>query len=154
LRDPALVPAVIARALGLHENVDRPAARVREVLRDKDLLLLLDNCEQVRGLAPFVAQLLTECPALVILATSRAPLRLRWERQYPVLPLATPDPDRLPPLAALAAMPAVALFLARARASVPTFALTAANAAEVAALCARLDGLPLAIEMAAARISL
>jgi predicted ATPase/DNA-binding CsgD family transcriptional regulator len=155
IRDPEQVPGVIARALGLREGVDRPAAvRVSEVLRDKDLLLILDNCEQILGIAPFVGQLLGACPALVILATSRAPLRIRWERQFPVLPLAIPDPERLPPLAALAALPSVALFLDRARAAAPTFALTAANAPEVATLCARLDGLPLAIEMAAARIGL
>lgn len=155
LRDPALVPDAIAHTLGVREGSDRTAAaRLQETLRDKDLLLLLDNCEHIMGIAPFVGQLLTECPSLVILATSRAPLRLRWEYQYPVPPLAMPNLAQLPPLTTLATVSAVALFLDRARAVVPTLALTTANASVIATICVRLDGLPLAIEMAAARVGL
>ena len=91
---------------------------------------------------------------MAVLATSREPLRLRWERALPVGPLAVPDPQHLPPLPELAAVPAVALFVERARAGAPAFGLTAENASAVAGLCARLDGLPLAIELVAARAAL
>ena len=121
-------------------------------LADKRLLLLLDNCEQVLAAAPDVAALLAACPTVSILATSRAPLHVRGEREFPLLPLPLPAADRLPPLEELAQVPAVALFVERASASQPDFALTAENAAAVAAICRRLDGLPLAIELAAARV--
>lgn len=152
LTDPALVPDAIRRALGLRGRDDRPVQeQVREALRDRDLLLLLDNFEHLAGAAPAVADLLASCPALVILVTSRTPLRLRWGHQYRVAPLAVPDPAARGS-AELTANPAVALFLDRARAVDGTFAPTAEDSAAIAAICARLDGLPLAIEMAAAQV--
>ncbi|MFN8537364.1 MAG: tetratricopeptide repeat protein [Thermomicrobiales bacterium] len=132
--------------------VDR-AATLREHLRDRQTLLVLDNFEQVLPAAPLVAELLAACPLLVILVTSRAPLRLARERVYALPPLAFPDPDRAVAPAALADYGAPALFVARARSVRPEFTLTAANAAVVAAICARLDGLPLALELAAARLT-
>ncbi|MFN8511955.1 MAG: tetratricopeptide repeat protein [Chloroflexia bacterium] len=131
-----------------------PLATLAAALRDRQLLLLLDNFEHLTGATPDVAALLLACPALTVLATSRAPLRLRGEQEYRVPPLGLPDPaDSADPAVALAA-DAVRLFVARAQESQPEFALTAANAAAVAAICRRLDGLPLAIELAAARIKL
>ena len=127
----------------------RPSPRS---LRQRRLLLLLDNCEQVLAAAPDVAALLAACPTLAILATSREPLHLRAEREVPVAPLPLPDPAKPLPLGDVARGAAVALFVERARASQPDFALTADNAAAVAGICHRLDGLPLAIELAAARI--
>ena len=116
------------------------------------MLLVLDNCEQVLEAAADVAALLAACPDLVILATSRIPLHIRAEREVAVTPLSLPDPDRLPPLVELARVPAVALFVERARAARADFALTTGNARRLPAICQRLDGLPLAIELAAARV--
>ena len=154
LRDPDLVAAAIAGAVGVRERAGQalPAA-LRAALRDKDVLLVLDNFEHVAAAAPLVADLLAAAPRLRILATSRARLRVGGEHVYPVPPLPIPDPARLPPLADLAAVPAVALLVQRATAAAPDFALDAANAAAVAALCARLDGLPLALELAATRLT-
>lgn len=147
--EPAALPAVIARALALSAAED--AAALVAALRDRDLLLVLDNLEQLRAGSGLLADLLAACPQLVILATSRVALRLRAERRHPVAP---------PPIAGatasvndLAANPAIALFVARARAADPAFALTNGNAPAVAHLCARLDGLPLALELAAARVA-
>jgi len=186
--DPGLVAATIAQALGLrpfvpparHDEMllDDPvpgAAAVRrgviEYLRRRRVLLVLDNFEQIVAAAPLVADLLASCPDLRVLATSRAALRLRGERDYPVAPLAVPaalpepntgqggqggragnitDQD----LANLALNPAVDLFVQRAREVRSDFALTVENAAALAAICIRLDGLPLAIELAAARVRL
>jgi predicted ATPase len=120
-------------------------------LRDRRLLVVLDNVEQVVSAAPVLGELLAACAGLTILATSRQPLRLRAEREYPVAPLALPDLDRLPVTADLARIPAVDLFVRRAEAARRTFALTAENARTVAEIAVRLDGLPLAIELAAAR---
>jgi len=154
LRDPALALPAIARTLGLTAQGSRPAADVLAThLRDRHLLLVLDNCEQVLAAAPEVAALRAACPGLRVLATSRMALRVRGEQVYPVPPLAIPAPDRLPPLAALEQIAAVVLFVQRATAADPAFALSPANAAAVAAICARLDGLPLAIELAAARVA-
>jgi len=154
LRDPALVLPAIARALGLIAQGSRPAADVLAAyLRERQLLLVLDNCEQVVEAAPEVAALRAACPGLRVLATSRAALRVRGEQVYPVPPLATPDPGRLLSAEALGEVAAVALFVQQARAALPTFALTPSNAAAVAAICVRLDGLPLAIELAAARVA-
>jgi len=154
LRDPALVLPAIAQALGLTAQGSRPAAGVLAAhLRDRHLLVVLDNCEQVAEAAPEVAALRAACPGLRVLATSRVALRVRGEQVYPVPPLATPAPDHLPPLAALEQVAAVALFVQRARAADPAFALNPSNAAAMAEICVRLDGLPLAIELAAARVA-
>ncbi len=123
-------------------------------LRGRQTLLLLDNFEHVVAAAPLGADLLAACPAVKILVTSRASVHVRGEHEYPVLPLALPDLADLPPVDALAGVPAIALFVERAQAVTPDFALTAANARAVAAICRRLDGLPLALELAAARIKL
>jgi len=152
LRDPALVLSAIAAALGLSDLGDEPLlTRLQWALHDREVLLLLDNVEHVLEAAPQVALLLATAPRLAILSTSRVLLRLAGEQVYPVPPLALPDPADPPTPDTVAQAPAVALFLARARARTPDFAITPANAPEVAAICARLDGLPLAIELAAAR---
>jgi predicted ATPase len=146
--------AAVAVALGVRETPGSPLdGALRAAVRGRDLLLVLDNCEHVVGAAgELAADLLAAAPALRILATSRTPLRLRGEQEIPVPPLALPDLDALPPVATLAGVPAVRLFVERARAVRPDFALTPVNAAVVAEICARLDGLPLALELAAARL--
>jgi predicted ATPase/class 3 adenylate cyclase len=155
LNDPTLVIPTIARALGIRESMGQPLfARLVEVLQQKPVLLLLDNFEQVVEAAPQVADLLTSCPQLKLLVTSREVLHVRSEHEFAVPPLALPDPAHLPKLAALARTPAVALFLQRAQAARPEFKLTSTNARAVAEICVRLDGLPLAIELAAARMKL
>src|SRR5581483_6249223 len=151
--DPEFVPAAIAAAFGVREAPGQPLLdTLSAYLREKVSLLVLDNFEHLLPAAPVVSDLLARCPRLMVLATSRAPLRLAGEQELPVPPLALPDVDAAPAPAPLLASPAVALFCDRAQAVRPDFALTAANAAEVAALCRRLDGLPLAIELAAARV--
>jgi predicted ATPase/DNA-binding XRE family transcriptional regulator len=153
--DPASVLATIAQALGLREASERPVVdQLDDFLREREVLLVLDNFEHLAAAAPAVAALLERCPRLRLLVTSRERLRLRAEQVYPVLPLALPDSSARETLATLAGNPAVALFVARARAAQPDFALTEANAGAIAAICARLDGLPLAIELAAARVRL
>jgi len=140
LRDPALALPAVAQALGLTAQSSRPAAEVLAAhLRERQLLLVLDNCEQVLEAAPDVVALRVACPGLRVLATSRVALRVRGEQVYPVPPLAIPAPSRLPPLAALEQVAAVALFVQRARAADPAFALSPTNAAAVAAICARLN---------------
>jgi predicted ATPase/class 3 adenylate cyclase len=155
LRDPSLVVARIASTLSVREA---PGEDLRDTLAaflaEKRLLLVLDNFEQVLAAAADIAALLAACPQLAVLATSREPLHLRAEREFPVLPLALADEAAPPALADLARVPAVALFVDRASASNPGFTLTDDNAAAVAAICRRLDGLPLAIELAAARTRL
>jgi predicted ATPase/DNA-binding XRE family transcriptional regulator len=155
ITDPQLVVTAIAAALGVREVPDAP---LRETvighLGERHLLLVLDNCEQVLEVASDVAALLAACPKLCLLATSREPLHIRAEREIAVAPLPVPDPNRLPPLADLERVPAVALFVERARAASADFMLTQDNAVAVAGICQRLDGLPLAIELAAARIKL
>ena len=118
------------------------------------MLLVLDNCEHLTGLDRVLAGLQASAPGLVVLATSRAPVSRAAEHSFPVPPLALPDLHRLPPPAALAAVPSVALLVVRAQAVDPRFALTAHNAHDAAEICVRLDGLPLAIELAAARLPL
>jgi predicted ATPase/DNA-binding CsgD family transcriptional regulator len=153
IRDPALVLSAIAQTLGVREVRDRPlAVALATFLKRRQALLVLDNCEQVLEAAPEAGALLAACPAVQILATSRAPLRVRGETLLPVPPLALPDPAKELPLDALAQTEAVALFAQRAHAGDPGFALTEQNAAVVAEVCRRLDGLPLAIELAAARL--
>jgi predicted ATPase/DNA-binding SARP family transcriptional activator len=152
LRDAALVVPAIMSALGLPDRSDRlPLAQLCEALRDRELLLLLDNFEHVAAAAGDVAALLAAAPRLHVLVTSRALLRISGEHRFSVPPLSLADPVRLPTLDALAQVESVALFLARARARLPAFQLSAANAHDIATICARLDGLPLAIELAAAR---
>ena len=153
--DAALVLPTIARALGVvAEAVEERAAvaRLAAALRDRRLLLTVDNLEHVVDAAPALAALLEACPGIAVLATSRRPLRLMGEHEFPLAPLAAPRPGSNRPLAEVAATPAVALFVTRAGAASASFALTEANAAAVAEICARLDGLPLAIELAAARV--
>ncbi len=153
VRDPERVAFEIAQALRVREFLDWPLlARLKEYLRPRVLLLVLDNFEQVLTAAPDVAELLAACPHLKVLVTSRAPLRLSAEHEFPVPPLAHPDPARLPPPDTLADYPAVALFVDRARSAKPDFALNPQNARAVAEICLRLDGLPLALELAASRI--
>jgi predicted ATPase/DNA-binding CsgD family transcriptional regulator len=160
IADPALVLPTIAQALGVRESGCRPAADLLAAfLQPRHLLLMLDNCEQIRPAAPQLAALLAACSHLVLLVTSRAPLRLAGEQRFPVAPLSLPAPPAENttrtgdlPLARIAAAPAVQLFVARAQAVAPDFALSDENGATVAAICCRLDGLPLAIELAAARV--
>jgi predicted ATPase/DNA-binding CsgD family transcriptional regulator len=152
LRDPTLVPATLAAALALvpapnHSLVD---ALVRQ-LRSRQTLLLLDNCEHVVvAVAELVSVLLEHCPAVQVLATSRTPLRVRGEQVLPVPTLAVPSAG-ISTVDDIRTAPAVALFMQRARAADPRFAVTEQNAAAVTELCRHLDGLPLAIELAAAR---
>jgi predicted ATPase/transcriptional regulator with XRE-family HTH domain len=153
ITDPQLVVPAIAAALGVRETADTPLQEtVIWHLRERRLLLMLDNCEQVLEAATDVAALLAACPNLSILATSREPLHIRAEHEIAVVPLPLPDPGRPLPLTDLERVPAVALFVERAQAANAGFVLTADNAAAVAGICQRLDGLPLAIELAAARI--
>jgi len=150
LADPALVSSTVAQALGVREAGDRPLAdRLVDALRGRALLLVLDNFERVVEAAPLIARLLASSPSVKALATSREPLRLSVERVVAVPPLNLPDPAR--PVEELAAADAVRLFAERAEAARADFALTAENAPAVAEVCRRLDGLPLAIELAAAR---
>jgi predicted ATPase/DNA-binding XRE family transcriptional regulator len=153
--DPASVPATIAHTLGLLDQGDRPVLEtLAKRLNDKQTLLLLDNFEQVVEAAPAVSYLLERCPQLSVLVTSRAALHVRGERQFPVPSLDLPDLQALPSTELLARNPAVALFVERAQAVKPGFVLTEDNAPAVATICVHLDGLPLAIELAAARVRL
>lgn len=159
LTDPALVAATIARALGIQETGSAPIGDVlRQQLKPQRRLLLLDNFEQVAAAALEVANLLADCPRLSVLATSRLALRVQGEREMPVGPLALPSAWRSRGQRITAERvresPAVALFVARAQAHRPDFQLTEANALAVAAICDRLDGLPLAIDLAASRVKL
>ena len=153
--DPGLVASSIVRRLGLQESGPTPVEEMLlGYLRNRDLLLVLDNVEHLLAAAPFIGELLAGCPSLRVLATSRAALRLHGEREYAVPPLGLPDLARLPPAEEFGRYHAIALFAERAAAVTARFEITPANFADVAALCARLDGLPLAIELAAARANL
>jgi class 3 adenylate cyclase len=155
ISDPDLVPSTIAHALGVHiGGKEMPLERVIEHVRGKRMLLVLDNFEQVLPAAPSVVALLASGPDLKVITSSRAPLRIAGEQEFPVPPLDLPDPQRLPSLDVLAQSDAVRLFIERARAVKPDFMVTAENAAAVTEICYRLDGLPLAIELAAARVKL
>jgi predicted ATPase len=155
--DPSLIATAIGQTLGIQAGGELPiGADLVAGLRDRhDLLLVLDNFEHVLDAAPFVAELLARCPGLRVLATSRTPLRISGERLLPVPPLGVPDAisdtRRAGPLAAVAASEAVTLFVQRARAGATGFDLTEANAETIAEICRRVDGLPLALELAAAR---
>jgi predicted ATPase/class 3 adenylate cyclase len=176
ISDLTLVASAIAQTLGVTESGDQPlVSRLYAYLRDKQLLLLLDNFEQIVDAAPLVAELLAECPKVKLLVTSRVPLHLRGEQEFAVPPLALPPADnRRPTLrhrsgqatddqygnvvsdrpSVITQYAAVQLFIQRALDVQPAFAVTNVNAPAVAEICARLDGLPLAIELAAARIKL
>jgi non-specific serine/threonine protein kinase len=153
ITDPALAPSAIIAALGVREAGDeRLIERLKAVLRDKRLLLVLDNFEHVIGAAPIVADVLETCPGVTVLVTSRVRLRVSGEREVPIAPLGLAALDRHRSVTNVATSDAVRLFVARAEAVQPGFALTPENAATVAEICRRLDGLPLAIELAAARV--
>jgi predicted ATPase/DNA-binding CsgD family transcriptional regulator/tetratricopeptide (TPR) repeat protein len=155
LRDPDLVLPTVAHALGLTETGDWPLLeRLYASLQKKHMLLVLDNFEQVATAAPRLSELLLICPHIKLLITSRAVLHIGGEQEYAVPPLAVPDLQHLPEPEALSQSAAVALFLQRAKAIKPAFQLTSANLGAIAEICVRLDGLPLAIELAAARINL
>jgi predicted ATPase len=153
LTDPALVPSAIAAALGIREEGRHSLSdRLHEFLAARHVLLLLDNVEHLVEAAAAVGELLGAAPSLTVLATSRVPLRLRAEREYPVPPLALPRRKPPPTAEQLSQYEAVRFFINRAQAVKPNFAVDNENAPAVAEICHRLDGLPLAIELAAARI--
>ncbi len=155
IADPTLVAPAITRTLGLTESSNQPAVELLEgYLRDRQVLLVLDNFEQVLESAPLLDALLSAASGLKVLATSRIALRLYGEHEFPVPPLSLPDTASLPPVERLTRYEAVRLFVDRARAIRPDFSLTEENAPAVIEICSRLDGLPLAIELAAARIKL
>ena len=155
ITDPGLVPSTIAQSLSITEIPGRSIMdSLKDYLQNKSLLLLLDNFEQVISAAPLVAELLVTCSELKIIVTSREGLHISGEREYPVPPLELPDLTQLPSLESLSQYAAVELFLQRAKAVKPDFRITNDTAPAVAEICYRLDGLPLAIELAAARIKL
>jgi len=155
ISDPDLIVPTIAQALGLQETGERPLLDLlKAYLEDKHLLLLLDNFEHVVMAALRLSDLLVMCPELKLLVTSRAALHIYGEQEFAVPPLALPDLTHLPEWEVLSQYAAVALFLQRAQAARPTFQITPTNARAIAEICVRLDGLPLAIELAAARIKL
>lgn len=152
IHDAGLVGSTITHALGIKEAAGQPSVdTLKTALRDKQSLILLDNFEQVMPAASLIADLLTAAPQLKVLVTSREVLRVYGEHEYLVLPLAVPDLRNLPPLEQLGQYAAVELFIQRARALNPEFRITNETAPAVAEICVRLDGLPLAIELAAAR---
>jgi predicted ATPase/DNA-binding CsgD family transcriptional regulator len=155
VRDPQLVPSTIAQTIGLQDPRDRPLMEhLISQLRERQLLIVLDNFEHLLAGAPVVTQLLQETRSLRILVSSRSSLRVSGEQECPVPPLAVPGPDVRPTAASLAACESVRLFAERAAAAVPGFTISDENAPAVAAIARRLDGLPLAIELAAARVKL
>jgi non-specific serine/threonine protein kinase len=155
IRDPLLVPSALAAALGVQEMGSRPIeVRLAHYFRDQPALLVLDNFEQVLPAAPLLGRLLTAAPRLLILVTSRAVLHVYGEHEFALPPLAWPDPQRLPGIGRLEDYEAMRLFCARAQAVKSGFMLTAENAELIATICARLEGLPLALELAAARLKL
>ncbi len=156
LSDPGLIASVIVQTLGIREaGGQSPLEILKKNLQDSlraPMLLLLDNFEHLVQAAPTVAELLAMGPNLKILVTSRAALHVYGEHEFPVPPLALPDSRSMPPVEVLSQYPAVALFVQRAVAVKPDFELNRENASAVTEICARLDGLPLAIELAAARV--
>jgi predicted ATPase len=151
LTDALLVAPTIAQELGLTERVGDAQHALIAYLRDRNLLLLLDNFEHVSAAAPLVAEIVQAAPLVTVLVTSRRVLQLYGEQEYMVPPLTLPDLSNLPPVDQLLQYEAVALFVRRTEALDPSFTLTTANAPIVAAICVRLEGLPLSIELAAAR---
>jgi predicted ATPase/class 3 adenylate cyclase/tetratricopeptide (TPR) repeat protein len=155
ISDPTFVVPAIAQTLDLKETGEQPLHDLLQAsLQERQLLLLLDNFEQVLSAASQVADLLAACPRLKVLVTSRFVLHVQGEQEFAVPPLAVPSPTHVPDLMALSQYEAVALFISRAQAVKPDFQVTNANALAVAEICAHLDGLPLAIELAAARVKL
>lgn len=155
INDPNLAASTIAKTLGVQELGGRSSQDLLlEYSRDKTLLLLLDNFEQILAAVPLLSELLKTSPGLKIVVTSRAVLHVYGEQEFPVPPLRLPDPRHLPSLDSLSQYEAVALFIQRAVAVKPDFAVTNENAPAVAEITSRLDGLPLAIELAAARVKL
>jgi predicted ATPase/DNA-binding CsgD family transcriptional regulator len=153
LTDPQLVVPTIAQAIGIQGPADQPALGwLRDSLHEREMLLVLDNFEHVVAAAPDVSALLDACPNLQVIVTSRVPLRISGEQEYPVAPLALPSTGSAQPASAIQGSAAVDLFVTRARATRPDFALTQTNSPIVADVCRRLDGLPLALELAAARL--
>jgi predicted ATPase/DNA-binding CsgD family transcriptional regulator len=155
VRDPGLVPSTIAQSLGLQDARDRPLMdHLISQLHDRQVLLVLDNFEHLLAGAPAVARLLRETSALRILVSSRSSLRVSGEQECPVPPLVVPDPRTRPTPEGLATCESVRLFAERAAAVAPDFAVNEGNASAIAQIARRLDGLPLAIELAAARVKL
>ncbi len=155
ITDPGLIVSTIAQSLGVREQGSRPLLDgLKDSLREKQLLLLLDNLEQLISAAPVVVELLMVASALKVLVTSRASLHLSGEHEFVVPPFSLPDLRDLPPLDRLAGFEAIRLFVERAQAVKSDFAITEENATAIAAICHRVDGLPLAIELAAGRIKL
>jgi predicted ATPase/class 3 adenylate cyclase len=155
IADPELALPTIAQTLGVRESAGVPLGEsVQRYLADKRLLLIVDNLEHVTEAAPVLSELLAAAPQVKLLVTSRTPAHLSGEHEFPVPPLELPDPAHLPEPGSLSQYEAVALFIERARAVKPDFAVTSENAPAVAEICVRLDGLPLAIELAAARTRL
>ena len=153
--EPELVVGVVARAFGVTESGTQPVFEALvDVLRDREALLVTDNFEHLLTAAGMLAELLAAAPGVKVLATSRSPLRLAAEREYPIAPLELPPEAGAPDPDALAQNESVALFTQRAQAVQPEFVVTSDNAASVVAICAALDGLPLALELAAARMKL
>lgn len=154
-REPDRVMAAVAQAVGLHATGTQPSdILLRDFLADKQLLLVLDNCEQALAASPRIGHLLGTCSGVKALVTSREVLRVRGEHELSIPPLALADLSHLPSVEDLGRIAAVNLFVQRAHAVKPTFALTHDNARAVAEICARLDGLPLALELAAARVKI
>jgi len=155
VRDPKLVPSTIAQSLGLQDARDRPLMEhLISQLNERQVLLVLDNFEHLLAGAPTVARLLRETSTLRILVSSRSSLRISGEQECPVPPLAVPDPGTSPTPESLAGCESVRLFAERAAAVLPDFAVDEQNAAAIAQIARRLDGLPLALELAAARVKL
>jgi predicted ATPase/class 3 adenylate cyclase len=154
LDDPALVPSAIAGALGVRVEGSGLANRLAAILAGKQQLLVLDNFERVVDAASVVAEVLARAPGVKVLTTSRTPLHVYGEREFPLSPFPMPDLTHLPSIEALSQYEAVRLFVERAQAVRPEFAVTNANAPAVAEICSRLDGLPLAIELAAAFVKM
>jgi predicted ATPase len=153
LQDPGLIGSTLLHALGGAETMQTDMQEtLRAVLQHRTLLLVVDNYEQLLPEVTLVATLLGACPGLTILTTSRAPLRVRGEQEYALAPLAVPPAGQAEPAERVLQYPAAALFVQRAQGVVPSFVLTDAVAPSVAALCQRLDGFPLALDFAAARV--
>ncbi|HEV3235214.1 MAG TPA: adenylate/guanylate cyclase domain-containing protein [Candidatus Dormibacteraeota bacterium] len=153
--DPALVPSTVLQAMGIHEADRRPPQdQLIEHLKEREVLLILDNFEQLLPAAPYVGEVLKASPSSKAVATSRAALRVYGEQEYPIPPLPVPENAAEVPLEELAQYEGIKLFIERAVAMKPDFTLTKENAAAVAGIASLVDGLPLAIELAAARIKL